>query len=210
MNELFGALAWIGQAGFFSRFLIQWLHSERSGKPEAPLLFWWVSLVASGCLGSYLIYRDEPILFAGLAINSTIYIRNLWIAHRQKRRKLSTIRLAIFGTIAVLALFALGVNKAKAGTESSDAWLAVVILGQGIWSSRFVVQWWYTERKRVSHFPPTFWWLSLLGNALLLAYTIQLGDFKLIVGYLVGPVVQIRNLVLHARAARGGSAELRT
>ncbi len=59
----------------------------------------------------------------------------------------------------------------------------------------------------MSHFPPTSWWLSLLGNALLLAYTIQLGDFKLIVGYLVGPVVQIRNLVLHARAARGGATE---
>ncbi len=202
MDQLFGTLAWIGQAGFFSRFLIQWLHSERSGKPEAPLLFWWVSLVASGFLGSYLIYRDELILFAGLAINSVIYVRNLWIGRKRKARKMSTIRLVVFATLSMLALFALGVDKAKEGATTSGGWLAVVIVGQGIWSSRFVVQWWYTERKQLSHFPPTFWWLSLLGNALLLAYTIELGDMKLIVGYVVGPVVQIRNLMLHARHAR--------
>lgn len=199
MSTLFSALAWIGQAGFFSRFLIQWLHSERSGKPEAPVLFWWISLGASICLGSYLIYTGEPVLFAGLAINSTIYVRNLWIAHRTDSRGLSGKRLAVLGTVAVLFLFALGVQKAQGKATNSNAWLACAILGQGIWSSRFVVQWWYTERKGMSHFPPTFWWLSLAGNSLLLAYTIQTGDPKLIVGYVMGPVVQIRNLVLHAR-----------
>ena len=95
-----------------------------------------------------------------------------------------------------------GVQKAQGKADTSNAWLACAIVGQGIWSSRFVVQWWYTERKGLSHFPPTFWWLSLAGNSLLLAYTIQTGDPKLIVGYLMGPVVQIRNLVLHARHKR--------
>ena len=206
MDTLFAVLAGIGQAGFFSRFLVQWLHSERTGRPETPRVFWWISLFASGFLGSYLLYTNKPVLFAGQAINATIYLRNLWLSRKREGRRMSTARLAAFGTVAVLALFWLGVRKAEGGAVTTGPWLAVAIVGQGIWSSRFVIQWWYTERKRVSHFPPSFWWLSLFGNALLLAYSLYLGDWLIIVGYLMGPIVQVRNLMLHARSSSRAEA----
>ncbi|MEZ5974206.1 MAG: lipid-A-disaccharide synthase N-terminal domain-containing protein [Planctomycetota bacterium] len=41
--------------------------------------------------------------------------------------------------------------------------------GQLIWTSRFVLQWLASERRGESHFPVYFWWLSLLGNGMLLA-----------------------------------------
>ena len=76
-------------------------------------------------------------------------------------------------------------------------WLTIGIVGQTLWTARFLVQWWSTERAGASHFPRLFWWLSLSGNALLLAYAIHLRDAVYIAGFVPGPIVQIRNLMLH-------------
>jgi lipid-A-disaccharide synthase-like uncharacterized protein len=45
-----------------------------------------------------------------------------------------------------------------------------------------------------------FWWLSLAGNALLLAYAVHLRDPIFIAGFVPGPLVQVRNLMLQGRA----------
>ncbi|HPF15211.1 MAG TPA: lipid-A-disaccharide synthase N-terminal domain-containing protein, partial [Planctomycetota bacterium] len=37
------ALGWLGNVGFFSRFFVQWLASERAGRSVAPQAFWWLS-----------------------------------------------------------------------------------------------------------------------------------------------------------------------
>ena len=65
---------------------------------------------------------------------------------------------------------------------------------------RFVIQWWYSERRKESHFPMLFWWTSLGGNVLLLAYALHLRNPVLIAGFLLGPIVQTRNIVLSLRA----------
>jgi lipid-A-disaccharide synthase-like uncharacterized protein len=36
-----------GQAAFFSRFLLQWIASERAGRSHVPVSFWWFSIVGS-------------------------------------------------------------------------------------------------------------------------------------------------------------------
>ena len=101
--------------------------------------------------------------------------------------------------LAAVLLIATGFGKARAGWDSSPGWLACVLLGQGIWSSRFVVQWWSSERSGHSHFPVLFWWISLAGNGLLLAYAVHLRDPVYLAGFALGPLVQVRNLVLSAR-----------
>jgi lipid-A-disaccharide synthase-like uncharacterized protein len=53
-----------------------------------------------------------------------------------------------------------------------------------------------SERAGRSHFPPAFWWLSLAGNGFLLAYALHLRDPVFVLGYLPGPLIQARNLVL--------------
>ena len=42
------ALGWVGQVCFSGRVLVQWIASERAGRPVAPRVFWWLS--ASGAV----------------------------------------------------------------------------------------------------------------------------------------------------------------
>ena len=46
-----------GQAAFFSRFLVQWIASERMGKSVVPIAFWYLSLIGSATLFVYAIGR---------------------------------------------------------------------------------------------------------------------------------------------------------
>ena len=78
-------------------------------------------------------------------------------------------------------------------------WLAVGFAGQLLFTSRFLVQWIASERRRQSVIPPAFWWLSLGGAFLLLAYAIWRRDPVFILGQSFGFVVYARNLFLIAR-----------
>jgi lipid-A-disaccharide synthase-like uncharacterized protein len=83
-------------------------------------------------------------------------------------------------------------------------WLVVGFVGQGLFTARFLVQWWVSEKKRDSVVPLAFWWLSLLGGAALLAYAISRRDPVIIGGQAMGLIVYTRNLMLvgKGRAAR--------
>jgi lipid-A-disaccharide synthase-like uncharacterized protein len=73
-------------------------------------------------------------------------------------------------------------------------WLGVGFLGQGLFSARFLVQWIASERRRRSVVPVHFWYLSLGGGAVLLAYAIYRLDPVFIAGQAVGLLVYARNL----------------
>jgi len=85
-------------------------------------------------------------------------------------------------------------------------WIGIGFLGQLFFTSRFLVQWIVSERKRESVIPLAFWWLSLLGGATLLSYAIWRLDPVFILGQGAGLVVYTRNLVLINRSKRGASA----
>jgi len=191
-------LGWTGAAFFFSRFLVQWIVSERLGRSVAPVSFWWLSILGAACMSTYMLLRGEPVLFTGTVVNGAIYVRNWWIAGGRSRH-LSPFPLALLALVASVILTWNGVLSARAGLTAAPLWLVFSVVGQTIWSTRFVVQWWYTERRGVSHFPRAFWWISLAGNVLLLAYAIHLLDAVLIAGFTPGPIVQIRNLILDSR-----------
>jgi lipid-A-disaccharide synthase-like uncharacterized protein len=63
-----------------------------------------------------------------------------------------------------------------------------------MFSMRFVVQWLATEKARASIIPETFWYFSVLGDALLLAYAIYRMDPVFIVGQAAGLVIYARNI----------------
>jgi len=84
----------------------------------------------------------------------------------------------------------------------TKAWLAVGFLGQALFAARFLVQWIVSERRRESVVPTSFWYLSLAGAAILLAYAIWRRDPVFILGQAFGFVVYTRNLSLIARSAR--------
>ncbi len=79
------------------------------------------------------------------------------------------------------------------------AWLAVGLAAQAMFSARFLIQWITSERRRASVIPPAFWYFSLAGGVLLLAYGVHRGEPVIILGQIFGIVVYARNLwLLHA------------
>ena len=193
---------WVGTACFFLRFLVQWLQSERAGRSVSPPSFWILSILGALLLGTYSIVRGEPVLFLGHVVNGAIYWRNLVLARSQRKHVPPGKVLLLLSSIVALALL-LFAATAKLGSSNTDSlvWMVCAAVGQLIWSSRFVLQWWSSERRGESHFPPLFWWLSLGGNVLLLSYAVHLRDPVFVASYLLGPVVQVRNLVLHLRSS---------
>jgi lipid-A-disaccharide synthase-like uncharacterized protein len=92
-------------------------------------------------------------------------------------------------------------------------WLIVGFVGQALFSMRFVLQWVQSERARKSVIPVAFWYFSLAGSIVLLAYAIHRQDPVFILGQAVGNVIYLRNLYLifrerqaQARAAHAQGA----
>tara|TARA_B100000575_G_scaffold215503_1_gene176224 strand:+ start:14522 stop:14821 length:300 start_codon:yes stop_codon:yes gene_type:complete len=74
--------------------------------------------------------------------------------------------------------------------------LIIGFLGQGLFASRFIVQWIYSEKKGESTIPIIFWYLSIFGGLGLLVYAISRKDPVIITGQLFGIFIYTRNLIL--------------
>ena len=74
--------------------------------------------------------------------------------------------------------------------------LIVGFLGQGLFASRFIVQWIYSERMKASSIPISFWYLSIFGGITLLIYAIFRKDPVIILGQSFGILIYLRNLIL--------------
>ena len=79
-------------------------------------------------------------------------------------------------------------------------WLAIGFLGQGLFFGRWMIQWITSEKKAESQVPISFWYMSLIGGLITLAYAIYRRDPVFIAGQSIGSIVYIRNLMLIARA----------
>ncbi len=77
-----------------------------------------------------------------------------------------------------------------------DAWLVLGLAGQLLFSARFLIQWIASEIKKRSVVPVAFWFLSIGGSLILLAYAIHRKDPVFILGQSAGLLIYTRNLVL--------------
>ena len=75
-------------------------------------------------------------------------------------------------------------------------WLVVGFVAQVLFTGRFIVQWLASEKKGISYVPISFWWLSVIGGGMLLAYACYRRDPVIIMGQLTGQIVYTRNLIL--------------
>jgi lipid-A-disaccharide synthase-like uncharacterized protein len=73
-------------------------------------------------------------------------------------------------------------------------WLTIGLLGQALFSARFLVQWIASERLKRSVVPRAFWYFSVGGGVTLLAYAIYRRDPVFILGQGAGLFVYARNL----------------
>ena len=78
--------------------------------------------------------------------------------------------------------------------DASKAWLAVGFLGQACFFGRFLIQWIASERRRQSVVPVAFWYFSIVGGVILLAYAIHRQDPVFVLGQATGLLVYARNL----------------
>lgn len=75
-------------------------------------------------------------------------------------------------------------------------WLMIGFLGQGTFFMRWVVQWIASEKHAESRVPTAFWYMSLVGGLITLAYAIYRKDPVFIAGQSIGSLVYLRNLML--------------
>ena len=80
---LFGFL---GQAAFASRFIVQWIISEKNKRSMVPVSFWYLSLIGGTILVVYAIYKKDPVFVIGQGSGLIVYVRNLVLLKRQRSR----------------------------------------------------------------------------------------------------------------------------
>ena len=79
-------LGFVGQFVFFLRFLVQWIESEKRKESVIPEAFWWISIGGGAITLVYGVLKPAPpIVLAQLCAN-VIYVRNLVLIRRMKRR----------------------------------------------------------------------------------------------------------------------------
>jgi lipid-A-disaccharide synthase-like uncharacterized protein len=89
-EQVWLGVGFLGTALFGSRFLVQWIASERSKRSVVPTLFWYLSLCGGLVLLSYAIYRGDPVFILGQAMGFFIYLRNIYLIFRERRQAVVT------------------------------------------------------------------------------------------------------------------------
>ncbi len=195
-------LGWIGQGFFSARVIVQWFASERAHRPVAPRIFWYLSVAGAVLLSAYSVLRGEIVMVPGYVVTLLIYLRNLWIGRGGiATARASPLYLVLIGIAVAVCPYTFGLLDSQGRSGPSTAWLALAIVGQTFWIGRFVLQWHHAERHGKSEFPAAFWWLTIAGSTMLLAYSLHRNDQVFIFGFLMSWLAPVRNLMLHHKHA---------
>lgn len=212
-------LGYISSLFFGSRFLIQWLHSEKKGLSTVPKTFWRLSFLGNLTLALHSLFQMQVHVLLMQMINGAIAVRNINLLGTKINRwplkkVLIFFALAIIGALlAFVTLYLLSENgsffrvpvnpwASETGSKVSFFWHIVGISGIILFGSRFVIQWILSEMEEKSFLGKTFFWSSLVGDLLCLAYFVKLGDSVNYIGPLFGLVPYIRNLMLLYKSKR--------
>lgn len=200
-------LGFLAQMMFSGRMILQWLLSEKSKRIITPVIFWQMSLLASFLLFVYGYLRDDFAIMLGQALTYFIYIRNLQLQGQwDKFHKYLRIFLWIFPVLIVI--YGFNNNEYNAAklfrNDEIPFWLLMLgSIAQLIFTLRFIYQWVYSERKKISTLPIGFWLLSLVGSGLILVYAVLREDPVLLAGHGFGVIMYIRNLYIQKNEVKG-------
>ena len=78
-------IGFLGQAFFFSRFIVQWIAAERRGESVVPISFWYLSIGGGLVLLLYAVHQRDPVFIAGQSVGAFVYVRNLMLIRRKKK-----------------------------------------------------------------------------------------------------------------------------
>ena len=82
-------IGFAGQSLFFSRWIIQWIASERKAESQMPIAFWYMSLLGGLIVLAYAIHRRDPVFIAGQGIGVFVYLRNLMLIYKTRKQTTS-------------------------------------------------------------------------------------------------------------------------
>jgi len=80
--------------------------------------------------------------------------------------------------------------------EKFDFWLAFGLAAQLLFTARFVIQWFASEKAGKSVVPMAFWFLSMGGGIMLLVYGIVRREPIIILGQALAVFIYLRNIML--------------
>ena len=83
-ESLWLGVGFFGQGLFFSRWLVQWIASERKAESQIPVAFWHMSLTGSLIVLAYAVHRRDPVFIIGQGTGTLVYLRNLMLIYRKQ------------------------------------------------------------------------------------------------------------------------------
>ena len=87
LEIVFLVIGFVGQGIFASRFVIQWIHSEKKGESSIPVIFWYLSIFGGLGLLTYAIFRKDPVIITGQLFGILIYTRNLILIYKKQNNE---------------------------------------------------------------------------------------------------------------------------
>ena len=85
LDPYWEATAFVGEAIFGGRFILQWLVSEYRKKSQIPIAFWYMSIIGSIILAAYSIHIEKPVLIVAFTLQIGIYARNLVLIKKHRK-----------------------------------------------------------------------------------------------------------------------------
>lgn len=223
MEELRQALYYIGflsSFAFGSRFILQWVQSERKQESVVSRAFWQFSLAGNLLLALHAFIQVQYHVCLIQSLNAVISIRNLSLMTPGKKQPpLSRVVLILCATATAVTLgfvlqdyfffdtpwnwFHTPAHKWQtSGTSLPLLWHAVGFASYALFSSRFWVQWFEAERNQRSDLGLSFWWISFVGAIFSVAYFLSMHDIVNAMGPGIGLIPYTRNLMLIYKSRR--------
>ena len=85
------ALGFVAQFLFTMRFVVQWIASERARRSVVPVAFWFFSMGGGLMTLVYGLAKREPVIILGQGLATLIYVRNIMLIVKNRRRASKTL-----------------------------------------------------------------------------------------------------------------------
>ena len=217
-------LGFLSSLAFGARFMIQWWQSEKAQRTVVPRSFWQLSLMGNLWLMLHSFIQMQYHVCLAQACNAIISWRNLNLM--QTSRPAVSFKAVCYLFIASILLISIAFAaqdwwlmneghwfriptapwQVASAPSASLFWHALGTLAYLLFSSRFWLQWWFAEKAHTSQLPLAFWWFSLIGALLSIAYFLRIHDSVNLIGPLLGIIPYIRNLMLSSKRTKNWPA----
>src|SRR5688500_79667 len=193
-------LGFLSQGLFAARLIIQWLLSEREGKIVSPVIYWQISLVATYLFILYGILQNDFVIILGMALSYIISIRNLQLEGSWDTMP-SVFRVVALVLPLITLFWILMPSSAVSMDFNSQSFFHPIVLtgaiGQLLLNFRFVYQWYYAEKEKISVLPLGFWFMTAVGSIMVVVYAVDRFDPVLLLAQGLGLIAAMRNIQLH-------------